>query len=61
MKTKTSTKPFRLDLLCKLDAWWRAANDLSVGQLDLHDNSLLKKSLTLAHCGEIVVALSVYE
>jgi phosphoketolase len=41
--------------------WWRAANDLSVGQLDLHDNPLLKKSLTLAHCGEIVVALSVYE
>ena len=33
----------------KLDAYWRAANYLSVGQIYLYDNPLLKKPLTLAH------------
>ena len=33
----------------KMDAYWRASNYLSVGQLYLYDNSLLKKPLTLAH------------
>lgn len=37
------------DLLRKLDAYWRAANYLSVGQIYLYDNPLLKKPLTLAH------------
>jgi xylulose-5-phosphate/fructose-6-phosphate phosphoketolase len=37
------------DLLRKLDAYWRAANYLSVGQIYLHDNPLLKEPLTLAH------------
>ncbi|RZL65763.1 MAG: phosphoketolase family protein [Variovorax sp.] len=32
-----------------LDAWWRAANYLSVGQIYLLDNALLRKPLTLAH------------
>jgi xylulose-5-phosphate/fructose-6-phosphate phosphoketolase len=32
-----------------LDAWWRAANYLSVGQIYLMDNPLLRKPLTLAH------------
>ena len=32
-----------------MDAYWRAANYLSVGQIYLYDNPLLKKSLTLAH------------
>jgi xylulose-5-phosphate/fructose-6-phosphate phosphoketolase len=35
--------------LRKLDAWWRAANYLSVGQIYLYDNPLLKKPLALAH------------
>jgi len=35
--------------LQKLDAWWRAANYLSVGQIYLYDNPLLEKPLTLAH------------
>jgi xylulose-5-phosphate/fructose-6-phosphate phosphoketolase len=30
-------------------AWWRAANYLSVGQIYLLDNALLKEPLTLAH------------
>jgi xylulose-5-phosphate/fructose-6-phosphate phosphoketolase len=32
-----------------MDAWWRAANYLSVGQIYLLDNPLLKEPLTLAH------------
>ena len=45
MKTKTLNP----ELLRKLDAYWRAANYLSVGQIYLYDNPLLKKPLTLAH------------
>ena len=35
--------------LRSIDAYWRAANYLSVGQIYLYDNPLLKKPLTLAH------------
>src|SRR5207237_2470408 len=37
------------ELLQKIDAYWRAANYLSVGQIYLYDNPLLKKPLELAH------------
>ncbi len=37
------------DILRKMDAYWRAANYLSVGQIYLLDNPLLKSPLTLAH------------
>src|SRR6202522_3065194 len=37
------------ELLGKMDAYWRAANYLSVGQIYLCDNPLLKEPLTLAH------------
>jgi xylulose-5-phosphate/fructose-6-phosphate phosphoketolase len=37
------------ELLQKIDAYWRAANYLSVGQLYLRDNPLLKEPLQLAH------------
>lgn len=33
----------------RLDAYWRAANYLSVGQIYLYDNPLLKKPLTIKH------------
>ncbi len=36
------------DLLRNMDAYWRAANYLSVGQIYLLDNPLLRKPLTLA-------------
>jgi xylulose-5-phosphate/fructose-6-phosphate phosphoketolase len=36
-------------LLRQMDAYWRAANYLSVGQIYLYDNPLLKKPLKLAH------------
>ena len=45
MKKKTLTP----ELLRKLDAYWRAANYLSVGQIYLYDNALLKQPLKLAH------------
>ena len=35
--------------LRRIDAYWRAANYLSVGQIYLYDNPLLKTPLTLAH------------
>ena len=43
------------DLLHKMDAYWRAANYLSVGQIYLYDNPLLRKPLELAHVKPLVV------
>src|ERR1051325_4801249 len=37
------------ELLRKIDAYWRAANYLSVGQIYLYDNPLLKKPLAKEH------------
>lgn len=42
-------QPLSPDLLSRMHAYWRAANYLSVGQIYLHDNPLLKKPLELAH------------
>lgn len=41
--------PLAEDELRKIDAYWRAANYLSVGQIYLYDNPLLKEPLTRAH------------
>jgi xylulose-5-phosphate/fructose-6-phosphate phosphoketolase len=43
------TKPLSPDQLKKMDAYWRAANYLSVGQIYLYDNPLLKRPLELMH------------
>ena len=43
------TKPLSPDLLQRMNAYWRAANYLSVGQIYLFDNPLLKNPLKLAH------------
>ena len=43
-----TTKTLSPELLQKMDAYWRAANYLSVGQIYLYDNPLLKRPLTLA-------------
>ncbi len=40
--------PLSPDLLRRMDAWWRAANYLSVGQIYLFKNPLLKKPLELS-------------
>jgi xylulose-5-phosphate/fructose-6-phosphate phosphoketolase len=42
-----SQGPLSPELLTKMDAYWRAANYLSVGQIYLKDNPLLKRPLTL--------------
>ena len=41
--------PLAPDLLRKMDAYWRAANYLSVGQIYLYDNPLLREPLKLEH------------
>jgi xylulose-5-phosphate/fructose-6-phosphate phosphoketolase len=41
--------PLSPDLLAKMDAYWRAANYLSVGQIYLKDNPLLEEPLSPAH------------
>src|SRR5215831_3879772 len=41
--------PLSADELKKIDAYWRAANYLSVGQIYLYDNPLLKAPLTKEH------------
>ncbi|NOZ53805.1 MAG: phosphoketolase family protein [Gammaproteobacteria bacterium] len=50
-QTETGVEPDSLSVqaLRKMDAYWRAANYLSVGQIYLLDNPLLTEPLTLAH------------
>src|SRR5487761_2356789 len=43
------------DELRKMDAYWRAANYLSVGQIYLYDNPLLREPLALSHVKPLVV------
>jgi xylulose-5-phosphate/fructose-6-phosphate phosphoketolase len=47
--------PLTGELLERMNAYWRAANYLSVGQIYLYDNPLLKERLTLAHVKPLVV------
>jgi xylulose-5-phosphate/fructose-6-phosphate phosphoketolase len=42
-------RPLSSDELQKIDAYWRAANYLSVGQIYLYDNPLLRQPLTREH------------
>jgi len=42
-------------LLHNIDAYWRAANYLSVGQMYLYDNPLLKQPLQLSHVKPILL------
>src|SRR5262249_25268870 len=46
---KVSNSPLDSDELRKIDAYWRAANYLSVGQFYLFANPLLKEPLKLEH------------
>ena len=41
--------PLSPELLSRINAWWRAANYLSVGQIYLLANPLLREPLTAAH------------
>jgi len=46
---KTKTKTLTPELLHQMHAYWRAANYLSVGQIYLFDNPLLREPLTIDH------------
>jgi xylulose-5-phosphate/fructose-6-phosphate phosphoketolase len=43
------TSPLSAEELAGVNAYWRAANYLSVGQIYLYDNPLLREPLTLEH------------
>src|SRR5665213_2667226 len=51
----TKTNALTPELLQKINAYWRAANYLSVGQIYLYDNPLLKQPLKLSHVKPLVV------
>jgi len=42
-------QPLTAELLERMNAYWRAANYLSIGQIYLYDNPLLRKPLTAQH------------
>jgi len=48
-KDMSAESPLDAEMLRKLNAYWRAANFLSVGQIFLYDNPLLKKKLRVNH------------
>lgn len=49
IKSSTTPQPLSAEELHKINAYWRASNYLSVGQIYLLDNPLLKIPLTLEH------------
>jgi xylulose-5-phosphate/fructose-6-phosphate phosphoketolase len=49
MQQQAMTPTLDVEMAQKIDAYWRAANYLSVGQIYLCDNPLLKEPLALAH------------
>src|SRR5512138_3967429 len=46
-RAHATDKPLAPDLLEKMNAYWRAANYLSVGQIYLYDNPLLRQPLQM--------------
>ncbi|MCX6257379.1 MAG: phosphoketolase family protein, partial [Bacteroidia bacterium] len=54
-KNDVKGKPLSKELLQKMNAYWRAANYLSVGQIYLYDNPLLKEPLKMEHVKPLVV------
>ena len=53
VKTADTLNP---ELLRKMNAYWRAANYVSVGQIYLYENPLLKEPLLLEHVKPLVVS-----
>ncbi len=49
MKPKAPMKTLSPEMLDQIDAYWRAANYLSVGQMYLRDNPLLREPLKIEH------------
>ena len=54
-KIDENNNPLSEELLQKMNAYWRAANYLSVGQLYLCDNPLLREPLELSHVKSILL------
>src|SRR5665648_627616 len=55
-KVKTIKKnPLSKELLSKMNAYWRAANYVSVGQLYLHENPLLREPLKQSHIKKMLL------
>ena len=54
-KMNKADEPLSPDLLRRMNAYWRAANYLSVGQIYLYDNPLLREPLQLSHVKPLVV------
>jgi xylulose-5-phosphate/fructose-6-phosphate phosphoketolase len=52
----STTNTLPPELLRKMNAYWRAANYVSVGQIYLYDNPLLKEPLKLEHVKPLVVS-----
>ncbi len=52
---ETAKDELSSELLYKIDAYWRAANYLSVGQIYLCDNPLLKEPLKLEHIKKMLL------
>ena len=50
-----SDTPLSPEACQRINAYWRAANYLSVGQIYLHDNPLLRKPLLLAHIKKMLL------
>ncbi|HSW74917.1 MAG TPA: phosphoketolase family protein [Candidatus Saccharimonadales bacterium] len=51
----TTQKPLDGDMLRKIDAYWRAANYLSVGQIYLCDNPLLRRPLEMTDVKQLLL------
>ena len=49
VQRQDTARPLAAHELERMQAWWRAANYLSVGQVYLMDNPLLREKLTAAH------------
>jgi xylulose-5-phosphate/fructose-6-phosphate phosphoketolase len=55
IKMDETNNPLSTDLLQKINAYWRAANYISVGQLYLHENPLLREPLKLSHIKKMLL------
>jgi xylulose-5-phosphate/fructose-6-phosphate phosphoketolase len=49
IKFSATSRPLSKEELRKMNDYWRAANYLSVGQIYLYDNPLLREPLKLEH------------
>lgn len=53
--TSPANEQITQELLDKMHAYWRAANYLSVGQIYLHDNPLLREPLKPEHIKKMLL------